>query len=177
MMEVSEKTVGVLNKIRVFLDRGPEYNWYVSSYRPDMPPPGELQRIRHNSTMPNTPMFFYGLINGILIILQTAWALGEKFETHKDLELAGLSAEHVWFAHLMFSYVSFMALFDRKWYAAPLDALRVIGFVSLIDWYAGSSINPILWNLVLIHAAASLLTLALFNFRNPKSKRSSKKQN
>jgi len=177
MFEVAEKTDGVLNKMRVFLDRGPEYNWMISVYRPDLKPvaDGELPRIRYNSTLQNTPMALYGLINGILVILETSWALGEPFHLHEDLKLAGIGAENVWFCHLIFSYFSFMSLFDLKWYATPLELVRSISFAWLIGWYAGNSINPYVWNLVLVHATISICTLLFFYGKEVKQKSSSKK--
>jgi len=125
--EVAKRTPGVLNKIRVFFDLGPAYNWRVLHYDEVIKHPVPAEPVTVDSadsrklrlTMPNRPMRIYGYVHFVVELLQ----VGIFAVAHKHMEAAD---RYSVVAHILISMYALALCIEGIWYAPYVEALRGI---------------------------------------------------
>jgi len=138
------KTPGILEKFRVLVDRGPEYNYCI--LHPELMknpvPPADLHtRPKFDAAMPNIAMSIYGFIHSLLLVVGTFFMMQEasKFSAGK----ASLCA-----AALIYGFVTVSALFERKPWATFAETLRLL--------FSGTLLLQILLPLMVDHCVLDL---------------------
>lgn len=112
------KTNGILNKMRVWLDFGPAYNYYLLYYEENNKEE-KISKKKYDVTMPNNIMKIYGFIHTVLLMITTLMFIQLSSKNFNSfIILLGF--------YNLFGFFSISCLFDQKKYAKLLETFRLI---------------------------------------------------
>lgn len=139
----SGEDVSLLDCARVWLDRGPGFNYEI--LKPELiasPPPVVTPRTerKYDNKMPNFVCNVYGFVHGMTILPSTIILLLSG--RAGPVALSWLSRFAVWVVST-YSMFCIGALFDNKGYAKTVETLRLVGIAAGSHWLLNSADSPI----------------------------------
>jgi len=120
MWNAATKIPGIWNKIRVFVDYGPSFNWRVLYYEEASKESRTKKfRLKYDSNVPNIAMSIYVFIHSLFILVHAVTVL----LTNKKHDMFWRIL-HV--SYILWSLFAISSLFEQKHWARRVESIRLL---------------------------------------------------